>query len=134
MLRAHSIMHKVRDMVVWFRWLNYLNPVGYAFEARVLPILLFHVSVLIFPPVMVNEFSGRTYPCGAFIPAGPAYLNVSATNKICSTTGAKAGADFVLGTDYVATSFSYTRDHLWRNFGILIAFIVRLFPCALSVR
>jgi ABC-type multidrug transport system permease subunit len=24
----------VRDMKVWFRWINYINPVAYAFEAR----------------------------------------------------------------------------------------------------
>ena len=23
----------IKDMHPWFRWLNYLNPVGYAFEA-----------------------------------------------------------------------------------------------------
>ncbi|KAJ7657217.1 ABC-2 type transporter-domain-containing protein [Mycena polygramma] len=93
----------VRDMVVWFRWINYINPVAYAFEA-----------------LMLNEFSGRTFPCGQFIPA---YPNVSASNKICSSTGAKAGLDFVLGSDYVATSFSYVHKDLWRNFGILLGFI-----------
>jgi hypothetical protein len=73
---------------------------------------------------MVNEFAGRNFPCGSFIPAGPAYTNVSAANKICSTPGAKAGLDFVLGSDYVETSFSYVHSHLWRNFGILLAYIV----------
>ena len=78
---------------------------------------------------MVNEFDGRVFPCGAFVPAGPAYANVSATNKICSTTGAKAGLDFVLGTDYLETSFSYVHSHLWRNFGILVGYVVRfLYP------
>ncbi|KAJ7136060.1 ABC-2 type transporter-domain-containing protein [Mycena epipterygia] len=97
----------VRNMVVWFRWINYINPVGYAFEA-----------------LMVNEFVGREFPCGTFIPAGPTYANVSNANRICSTTGAQAGKDFVLGTDYVGTSFSYSHSHLWRNFGILIGFMV----------
>ncbi|KAJ7461173.1 ABC-2 type transporter-domain-containing protein [Mycena latifolia] len=97
----------VRNMVVWFRWINYINPVGYAFEA-----------------LMVNEFVGRTYPCGTFVPAGPTYANVSATNKICATTGAKAGADFVHGADYLESSFSYVHSHLWRNFGILIGFMI----------
>ncbi|KAJ7695504.1 hypothetical protein B0H17DRAFT_1056061 [Mycena rosella] len=97
----------VRNMVVWFRWINYINPVGYAFEA-----------------LMVNEFVGREYPCGLFVPAGPGYENVSATNKVCSTPGAKAGLDFVSGTDYVETSYSYVHSHLWRNFGILIGFMI----------
>ncbi|KAJ7512027.1 ABC-2 type transporter-domain-containing protein [Mycena galericulata] len=97
----------VRDMVVWFRWINYINPVGYAFEA-----------------LMVNEFVGRSYPCSTFVPEGPTYANVSAANRICSTTGAKAGLDFVLGADYVETSFSYVHSHLWRNLGILIGFMI----------
>ncbi|KAF7289878.1 hypothetical protein MIND_01362200 [Mycena indigotica] len=97
----------VRDMVVWFRWINYINPVGYAFES-----------------LMVNEFSGRTYPCAAFIPAGPAYANVSALNRICSTTGARPGNDFVVGAEYLETSFSYVHSHLWRNFGILIGYMI----------
>lgn len=74
---------------------------------------------------MVNEFDGRTFPCATFVPAGPTYANVSASNRICSTTAAKAGLDFVLGTDYLETSFSYEHKNLWRNFGILLAFIVR---------
>ncbi|KAJ7207127.1 ABC-2 type transporter-domain-containing protein [Mycena pura] len=97
----------VRDMPVWFRWINYVNPVAYAFEA-----------------LMVNEFSGRTFSCSAFIPQGAAYDNVSSANRICSTTGAKPGNDFVLGADYVETSFSYSHHHLWRNFGILIAYMI----------
>ncbi|KAJ7716581.1 ABC-2 type transporter-domain-containing protein [Mycena maculata] len=97
----------VRNMVVWFRWINYVNPVAYAFEA-----------------LMINEFVGRTFPCGAFVPEGPTYVNASAANRICSTTGAKAGLDYVLGADYVETSFSYVHSHLWRNLGILFAFMV----------
>ncbi|KAJ6571566.1 ABC transporter [Mycena capillaripes] len=97
----------VRDMVPWFRWINYINPVGYTFES-----------------LMVNEFVGRSFPCGTFVPAGPAYANVSAENRICSTPGSKAGLDFVVGTEYVATSFSYSHSHLWRNFGILIAYMI----------
>ncbi|KAJ7741755.1 ABC-2 type transporter-domain-containing protein [Mycena maculata] len=96
----------VRNMVVWFRWLNYINPVGYVFEA-----------------LMVNEFSGRVFPCGDYVPEGPTYANISADNRICSTTGAKAGLDYVLGSDYVEVSFSYVRSHLWRNLGIIIGFM-----------
>ncbi|KAJ7182527.1 ABC-2 type transporter-domain-containing protein [Mycena crocata] len=97
----------IRDMVVWFRWVNYINPVAYAFEA-----------------IMVNEFAGRIYPCGAFVPA---YPNVSSSNQVCSTPGAKAGVDFVLGADFIGASFNYQSGHLWRNFAILIAFMVFFF-------
>ncbi|KAF7289891.1 hypothetical protein MIND_01363800 [Mycena indigotica] len=97
----------VRDMVPWFRWVNYLNPVGYGFES-----------------IMLNEFVGRSYSCTMFIPAGPAYANATATNQICGTAGAKPGNNFVLGEDYLQTSFSYVHSHLWRNFGILLAYMI----------
>ncbi|CAK5272262.1 unnamed protein product [Mycena citricolor] len=97
----------VTSMHGWSRWINYINPVGYAFEA-----------------LMVNEFSGQRYPCGNFVPAGPAYANVSDANRICSTTGSRAGLPYVEGSDYLLASFSYVHGHLWRNFGILLAFIV----------
>ncbi|KAK7029741.1 ABC-2 type transporter-domain-containing protein [Favolaschia claudopus] len=97
----------VPDMVVWFRWINYIDPVSYAFES-----------------LMVNEFSGRIFPCAQFIPAGPPYANISAANRICSVTGAKPGQDFVLGSDYLKASFGYEHSHLWRNFGILLGYIV----------
>ncbi|KAJ7627633.1 ABC-2 type transporter-domain-containing protein [Mycena polygramma] len=97
----------IRNMVVWFGWLRFVNPVAYSFES-----------------LMVNEFVGRDFPCGTFVPAGPTYANVSATSKICSVTGAKAGLDFVSGTDFVQVSYSYKEAHLWRNLGILFVFIV----------
>ncbi|KAJ7145372.1 ABC-2 type transporter-domain-containing protein [Mycena crocata] len=97
----------IRDMVPWFRWLNYINPVAYSFEA-----------------IMVNEFAGRTFACSLFVPAGPSYANVSSANKVCSSTGAKAGLDFVLGSDFISTSYSYQDGRIWRNFGVLLAFMV----------
>ena len=36
---------------------------------------------------------------------GPAYANVSPDEKICSVTGAAAGADFVDGDTYLAVNF-----------------------------
>ncbi|KAK7055287.1 ABC-2 type transporter-domain-containing protein [Favolaschia claudopus] len=104
----------VPNMVVWFRWLNYVDPISYGFEA-----------------LMVNEFSGRSFPCGQFVPAGPAYANVSAANRVCSVPGAKAGLDFVLGSDYIKASFGYERSHLWRNYGILLVYII--FFCAVHL-
>ncbi|KAK7049026.1 hypothetical protein R3P38DRAFT_3620540 [Favolaschia claudopus] len=45
-------------------------------------------------------------------------------SKICSVVGAKARQDFVLGSDNFKASFDYEHSHLWRNFGILLAYIV----------
>ncbi|KAK9476559.1 ABC-2 type transporter-domain-containing protein [Lipomyces japonicus] len=97
-------------MKPWFRWLNYLDPIGYAFES-----------------LMINEFRHRKYACSTFIPSGPEYANVSADQQICSVTGAVIGQDFVWGQDYINLSFKYRTGHLWRNFGIMWGFV--LFFC-----
>ena len=73
---------------------------------------------------MVNEFSGRSFPCALFVPRGPGYDNVSALSRICSTVGAAAGSSTVDGNEYLALSFQYYRSHLWRNLGIIYAFVV----------
>ncbi|KIY49372.1 pleiotropic drug resistance protein PDR [Fistulina hepatica ATCC 64428] len=96
-----------RNMVVWFRWINYLDPIGYAFES-----------------MMVNEFDGRDYKCSSFIPSGTGYENVSGDEVICSAVGAVAGQSYVSGSNYVSEAFRYSHSHLWRNFGILIGFWV----------
>ncbi|CZR67589.1 probable ABC transporter [Phialocephala subalpina] len=85
-----------RDMHVYFRWINYINPVAYAFES-----------------LMVNEFHGRQFLCSTFVPQGPAYGNATGLERICSTVGAVAGSAVVDGGQLI-------RD---RNFGIIIAFM-----------
>ncbi len=59
-----------------------------------------------------------------FVPAGPGYENVSPEQKICSTTGAAAGADFIDGDTYLRVNFQYEHAHLWRNLGIMIALMI----------
>lgn len=84
-----------REMVVWFRWINYINPIAYAFES-----------------LMVNEFHGRDFPCVAFVPMGDDYSD--AASQICSTTGSIAGESVVHGANYLGTTYKYTHGHLWR--------------------
>ena len=90
--------------VIWFGWLYYVNPVSYAFEA-----------------VLTNEFAGRTMQCSPeqLIPQGP---NVDPRYQGCALTGAQPGQRDVTGSEYFGTSFGYSRSHLWRNFGVIIAF------------
>lgn len=102
----------ISNMHPWFRWINYLDPVAYAFEA-----------------LMINEFHHRQFPCTTFVPAGPSYANVNPEERICSTVGAAAGANFVNGDAYINTSFSYYHAHLWRNLGIIIALMI--FTCGI---
>ncbi|KAL2815261.1 ABC multidrug transporter [Aspergillus cavernicola] len=98
----------------WASWIRWLNPVSYGFEA-----------------VMVNEFHGREFPCVSFVPSGPGYENVSATERVCSTVGAAPGSNNVQGTAFVQSSYGYENSHRWRNFGIIIALTVFLGFCHL---
>ncbi|KAM0433852.1 hypothetical protein ACHAPT_003795 [Fusarium lateritium] len=90
----------------WLRWLNYINPIAYAYESLV-----------------ANEFSDRTFPCQTMIPAGPPYENAGPLEHTCSVAGASPGENFVSGDFYIGAVYEYYHSHLWRNFGILIAFI-----------
>ncbi|GKZ32454.1 hypothetical protein AbraIFM66950_001842 [Aspergillus brasiliensis] len=96
----------VRNMHPWFRWLNYLDPIAYAFES-----------------LMINEFSGRRFPCAVYVPSGPSYEDAPISSKICSQNGAVAGQDYIDGDRYLNVSFQYYRSHLWRNYGILLGFL-----------
>lgn len=96
-----------RNMLGWSRWMNYINPIAYSFES-----------------FMVNEFHGRRFPCSAIVPSMGDYENVSMDYRICSTVGAEPGSDMVDGGLYLSLSFEYEKSHLWRNMGILIAFMV----------
>ncbi|CZR68022.1 probable ABC transporter CDR4 [Phialocephala subalpina] len=96
-------------MLGWNRWMNYIDPVAYAFES-----------------LMVNEFYGVDYLCTSFVPSATVagYENVGPANRVCSAVGSVAGSDYVSGTSYIGSSFQYERSHKWRNVGILIGFLI----------
>lgn len=85
------------NMKPWFRWLNYLNPIAYAFES-----------------LMINEFHNRNFPCTSFIPSGSKYDNVTGLQRTCSTVGSVAGSGIVRGDDYIGQSFHYYAVNMWR--------------------
>ena len=94
----------VPSMHPWFEWIHYLNPIFYAYEM-----------------LIANEFHGHEYICSQFIPA---YDNLSGNSFVCSSPGSKAGERKILGDDYIQVNYQYSYGHVWRNFGILIAFLV----------
>ncbi|SMY27542.1 unnamed protein product [Zymoseptoria tritici ST99CH_1A5] len=96
-----------RYMRPWLRWLNYLNPVGYAFES-----------------LMINEFHDRSIPCSEYVPHGEAYNDIQARERICATSGSTAGAEAIDGDVYLAVNFGYHASHLWRNLGIMLALMI----------
>ena len=106
----------IRDMHPWFRWINYVDPVAYAFES-----------------LMINEFHDRRFQCATFVPFGnyPGinYYNVAPDQKICSQIGSALGNNFTDGDAYINTAFNYYHSHLWRNLGIILAMMV--FFCAI---
>ena len=71
---------------------------------------------------MVNEFSGRQFPCSAYLPSGPGYENLGSNSFICLGKGAVAGQTFIDGDKYLNESFRYYSSNLWRNYGIILAF------------
>ncbi|KAH7369377.1 ABC-2 type transporter-domain-containing protein [Plectosphaerella cucumerina] len=98
-------------MLDWCRWINYLDPVAYGFEA-----------------LMINEFSGREFMCNVFVPNSqvPGYEDISSENQACTTVGSVPGQAMVSGEAYINSQYSYMASHKWRNIGILFAFIIAL--------
>ncbi|KAJ9214059.1 hypothetical protein DTO166G4_4325 [Paecilomyces variotii] len=90
----------------WLKWLIWINPVQYSFEA-----------------LMANEFYKLKIQCEPpyIVPEGP---GVSPEYQSCAIQGSQPGQTYVNGSDYIKTAFTYTRAHLWRNFGIIIAWFV----------
>ncbi|KAL7268661.1 hypothetical protein RUND412_008706 [Rhizina undulata] len=105
------------SMHPWFKWISYINPLSYAFEA-----------------LMTNEFHNLHAPCSSLVPSGLGYTGVvSIENQVCAVTGSVTGQSYVLGDDYLAASYDYHFSHMWRNFGILVAFwIFFVFTYALA--
>ncbi|KAF4339011.1 ATPase [Fusarium beomiforme] len=96
-----GFMIRVPQMVDWFGWIRWINPIFYAFEILV-----------------ANEFHGREFVCSQFIPS-----NFQGNSFICSTVGAVAGQRTVSGDAFIETNYKYSYSHVWRNFGILLAFL-----------
>ncbi|ORY61510.1 ABC-2 type transporter-domain-containing protein [Pseudomassariella vexata] len=96
-------------MLDWCRWINYLDPLAYAFES-----------------LMVNEFHNRQFECTAYVPNAlvPGYADVGPNNHVCGTVGSVAGSGFVDGDRYINQAFRYYHGNKWRNLGILFVFII----------
>ncbi|OOF97272.1 hypothetical protein ASPCADRAFT_143557 [Aspergillus carbonarius ITEM 5010] len=90
------------SMHPWLSWIRWINPVYYVFES-----------------LMANEFHGRNFECASVIPS-----YATGSSFICSTVGAVAGERFVSGDAYLEQNYEYSYSHIWRNYGIVIAFMV----------
>lgn len=88
----------------WFSWLRWINPVQYGFEG-----------------LMANEFSGLQIACQPpfLVPQGP---GAAPQYQSCTLQGSQPGQTTVSGDDYIRVAYQYSRSHLWRNFGFILAF------------
>lgn len=95
-------------MLGWCRWINYLDPVAYAYEA-----------------LMINEFHNRNFTCNQYVPSAaiPTYADITGTMRACSAVGALPGEDFVNGDAFINSKYRYYHSNKWRNVGIIICFI-----------
>ncbi|CAO1612964.1 unnamed protein product [Sympodiomycopsis kandeliae] len=105
-------------MARWLFWVSYLNPIFYSFSA-----------------LMINEFKRTTFTCGGaqIVPSGPGYNQGLGPNQICAVAGATPGSDQFPGMAYLTASFGYQESHLWRNVGILFAFVIGLVAICAAV-
>ncbi|KAL5049175.1 hypothetical protein BDW71DRAFT_217786 [Aspergillus fruticulosus] len=89
----------------WFRWIFYLNPCSYTFEA-----------------IMANEFTGLELQCVEpnYIPYGPSYSDSASPNRGCSVPG--SDGDVISGAAYIREQYSYSSGHIWRSFGVIVGF------------
>lgn len=72
---------------------------------------------------MANEFHGVDFPCDSFIPQGTGYTQ-DGTSFICDAQGAVAGQTMISGDSFIEVAYQYSWNHVWRNFGILWAFLI----------
>ncbi|KAH9815156.1 pleiotropic drug resistance ABC transporter [Melampsora americana] len=100
----------------WLVWLYYINPVNYSFSA-----------------LMGNEFGRINLTCdgASVVPNGPSYPSTLGPNQICTLRGSRSGNPIVTGEDYISASFTYSKEHVWRNFGIEVAYFVLFTLCLL---
>ncbi|ODV65879.1 hypothetical protein HYPBUDRAFT_112819 [Hyphopichia burtonii NRRL Y-1933] len=107
-LMYSSYMIQRPSMHPWFKWISYIDPLLYAFEA-----------------IIATEFHGRKMACdGSYlIPSGPDYANAPNSARSCAFVGSEPGQTWVDGDRYLKVAYTYSFTHVWRNFGILIGFL-----------
>lgn len=83
-----------------------------------------------FEAIMANEFYNMDIQCEppSIVPDGP---NAVPGHQSCAIQGSTPDSTIVRGANYIRSAYTYTRSHLWRNFGIVIGWFI--FFVALTV-
>ncbi|KAG8664946.1 uncharacterized protein FPOAC1_012923 [Fusarium poae] len=95
----------VPKMHPWFRWIAYINPASYAFNA-----------------VMASEMGDFTLTCiePQLVPFGSGYDD----DQFRSCTVIGSSGNQIDGASYLSAQYQISRTEVWRNVGIIIAFWV----------
>ncbi|RYP72585.1 hypothetical protein DL771_004080 [Monosporascus sp. 5C6A] len=93
----------VSYMRPWFKWISFINPLIYSFEA-----------------LLANEAHGTRYPCVSPVPP---YRDLAGKVFVCPVPGALAGQAFVSGDAWFEQAYGYSYSHLWRNLWIILGFM-----------
>jgi ATP-binding cassette, subfamily G (WHITE), member 2, SNQ2 len=88
----------------WFSWIRWVNPVQYGFEG-LMSNEFYDLQIQCVPPNLVPQVQGAT-----------------TQYQGCTVQGSTPGSAVVNGADYIRVAFTYSRSHLWRNFGFICAF------------
>ncbi|KAF4546554.1 ABC transporter pmr5 [Lasiodiplodia theobromae] len=92
----------------WGAWLRRVSPSPFALEA-----------------LLANEFGRIALGCTAeqLVPSGPGYGGGGDGSRYqgCPLPGMQKGETTVGGEAYLRAYFAFEKDHLWRNFGIVVA-------------
>ncbi|KAJ5365460.1 multidrug resistance protein CDR1 [Penicillium concentricum] len=99
-------MIPLRNIPVWFRWIAWMNPAVYAYNA-----------------IMANELADQQLKCiePQLIPFGPSYTDNH--YRGCSVIGSGNDA-YIDGETFISVTYWASKKWVWINLAILIAFWV----------
>jgi ATP-binding cassette, subfamily G (WHITE), member 2, SNQ2 len=98
---------QAQSQLAWLSWIFWANVLGLGFSA-----------------LMMNEFGRIDLDCTreSLIPSGPGYETLE--HQVCTLPGSVPSVPSVAGSDYIRTAFSYNPSDLWRNWSLIIAWII----------
>ncbi|EPQ27059.1 uncharacterized protein PFL1_05343 [Pseudozyma flocculosa PF-1] len=94
-----------RPQMNWLIWLNYAQPISYAFEGFLANELNYDIQC---NPSQIVPFGQARDPAA----------------QTCSLTGGRPGSLVVPSADYLSTTFGYSRANIGRNAAVVIAFSI----------
>jgi len=98
---------QAQSQLAWLSWIFWAYVLGLSFCA-----------------LMMNEFDRIDLDCTreSLIPSGPGHNDLE--HQVCTLPGSVPSVPSVAGSDYITTAFSYNPSDLWRNWGLIIAWII----------